>query len=234
MNKEIQVAKDHEKQLTTTPAQLLAIAVNKDADIEKLGKLMELQIRWEDREAEKAYNKASSAFRNECPTITKTLSGHNSKYAGLAETINQIKPLLAKHGLSYTWKQEQNGDNIKVTCKVTHLDGHSEETSLEASPDGSGSKNAIQAIGSTVSYLQRYTLYAVLGLTSSEMDNDGQTEEQAVTAEELDELEELLIKTDSDLDKFLGFVGFETLGEINRKGLEKGLKALKSKKKGAK
>jgi hypothetical protein len=50
--------------------------------------------------------------------------------------------------------------------------GHKIETSIEAGSDTSGSKNAIQAIGSTISYLKRYTLENVLGLSADE-DNDG-------------------------------------------------------------
>ena len=201
MTKEIEVLKKGEVQ-AMTPNRLLEIAVQGNADVDKLEKLMELQIRWEDREAEKAFNEASSAFRSECPTIAKTLTGHQSKYAGLSETIDQIKPLLLKNGLSYTWKTGQDGENISVTCKVTHLQGHSEETSLSAAPDTSGSKQPIQAIGSTVSYLQRYTLYAVLGLTSSEMDNDGGNIADSVLCtvwqsnEILEQMTELDVKTD--------------------------------------
>jgi hypothetical protein len=55
---------------------------------------------------------------------------------------------------------------------VTHRDGHSEETSLASPVDTSGSKNAVQQIGSTVEYLRRYTLLAALGLATSK-DDDG-------------------------------------------------------------
>lgn len=41
--------------------------------------------------------------------------------------------------------------------------------------DPSGSKNAIQAIGSAVSYLRRYTLLGVLGMATSDGDSDGMT-----------------------------------------------------------
>tara|TARA_R100000687_G_C6452865_1_gene166170 strand:+ start:1122 stop:1817 length:696 start_codon:yes stop_codon:yes gene_type:complete len=157
-----------------TPDQMLAIAVEQGADIDKLEKLMALQERWEAGQAKKSYTRALSAFRAECPAIDKTRNGHNTKYAGLAETIEQIKPLLAEHGLSHSWKTSQLDDGrVKVSCSVTHVDGHSESTELAAAPDGSGSKNGIQAIGSAVSYLERYTLYAILGLASKEMDNDG-------------------------------------------------------------
>ena len=215
MTKEIEVLKKGEVQ-AMTPNRLLEIAVQGNADVDKLEKLMELQIRWEDREAEKAFNEASSAFRSECPTIAKTLTGHQSKYAGLSETIDQIKPLLLKNGLSYTWKTGQDGENISVTCKVTHLQEHSEETSLSAAPDTSGSKQPIQAIGSTVSYLQRYTLYAVLGLTSSEMDNDGGNiaDSELCTVWQSNEILEQMTELDVKTDIFYKVLKIKDLSEM--------------------
>ncbi len=237
MAKEIEVSKQAKNELPANvgmnPARLIEIAINQDSDIDKLEKLMELQIRWEDREAEKAFNEASSAFRSECPTIAKTLSGHNSKYAGLSETIDQIKPLLLKHGLSYTWKTGQDGDNISVTCKVTHIQGHSEETRLSAAPDNSGSKQPIQAIGSTVSYLQRYTLYAVLGLTSAEMDNDGQDVSGNCSFEECEEITAGLAElesTDEDENNFLEKIGAHSISEMTHAQYEQGVKLIATKK----
>ena len=121
-----------------------------------------------------------SDFRNRCPAIVKTRSGHNIKYAGLAESIDQIKDLMAECGLSHSWKTGQDGDNVTVTCTVTHILSHSESTILSAGPDTTGSKNSIQAIGSTVSYLQRYTLFAILGLASQDADTDGRVVEAAM------------------------------------------------------
>lgn len=159
--------------ITVTPNHLLALAVEAKADPERLDKLMDLQMRWEANEAKKAYVVAMTKFRSECPAIDKTKTGHNNKYAGLSETIEVIKGLLSSCGLSHTWKTNQDKETITVRCVVTHVLGHNEETSLTASPDTTGSKNPIQAIGSTVSYLERYTLFALLGLASQDMDNDG-------------------------------------------------------------
>ena len=155
------------------PAQMLAVAVEQGADLEKLEKLMDLQERWEAKEAKKSYMSAMSKFRRDCPTITRTRSGHNNKYAGLAESISEIQSLMADCGLSHSWRTDQQDQKITVTCTVTHMDGHSESTALFAVADTTGSKNSIQAIGSTVSYLERYTLYACLGLASAESDDDG-------------------------------------------------------------
>lgn len=155
-----------------SPPQMLAVAIEKGASMEQLEKLMDLQERWEAREAQKAYTVAMSDFRGRCPMIIKTKKAHNNMYAGLAETIDQIKDLLAECGLSHSWATDVQGDIISVTCRVTHVQGHSESTTIPASPDTSGSKNAIQAVGSTITYLQRYTLFSILGLASQE-DSDG-------------------------------------------------------------
>ena len=69
-----------------------------------------------------------------------------------------------------------------MTCILSHRDGHSEETTLSAGRDDSGNKNSIQAVGSTVTFLQRYTLKAALGLAAAE-DDDGKS---AVPVETID------------------------------------------------
>ena len=62
---------------------------------------------------------------------------------------------------------------MSVICTISHWQGHAESTKLSAAPDNSGSKNSIQAIGSTISYLERYTLLALTGLATHDMDDDG-------------------------------------------------------------
>ena len=168
-------------QAPITPARMLQVAVEQGADLDKIEKLMDLQERWEKSQAQKEYVAAMATFRAECPSIAKTKEGHNSKYAGLAESIDQIKVILAECGLSHSWKTEQDGNLVKITCTVRHIGGHEESTSLAAGPETSGSKNSIQAIGSTVTYLQRYTLFAILGLASQEMDTDGNTFDEGVS-----------------------------------------------------
>jgi hypothetical protein len=155
------------------PVDMIQFALQNGASMEQLEKLMDMKERHDAAEAKKAYVDAMNRFRSQCPTIAKTRQAHNSKYAGLAETIEQIKSLLSECGLSHSWKTSREDGLISVTCCVTHVAGHQECTSLSAPPDTSGSKNPIQAMASTVSYLERYTFYALLGLASAEMDDDG-------------------------------------------------------------
>lgn len=156
----------------TTPMQLVQMAVESGADIEKLERLMALQERWEASNAKKAFLDAMSKFQSECPDITKTKKAHNSFYAPLGDIMNQIRGLLFECGLSVRFEQSHN-NGVQITCVISHRDGHKEENTMIAPADTSGSKSAIQAIASTVTYLQRYTLIGALGITTADADMDG-------------------------------------------------------------
>jgi len=158
---------------TITPLQILHDAIQKGADVETIKQLMELKREWETNESRKAYISARSDFSGESVEIIKKSKGHNSKYAKLGDELAIVTPLLSKHGLSHNWETSQPDNLITVTCRLTHVLGYSESTSLTYEHENSGSKNGIQAIGSTVSYLKRYTFECICGLASIDDDDDG-------------------------------------------------------------
>lgn len=169
-----------------TGAALMRIidkAVEQGQGIEVIERLLVVHERIEANQARKAYNAAMSALRAELPEIVKTEEvDYPSKKAGgrvqymhenLARMVEDLSPPMAKHGLSFRWRTDaSNAQLIQVTCVVTHAAGHAEETTLFGPPDDTGNKNALQAIASTVSYLQRYTLKAAIGVAAGK-DDDG-------------------------------------------------------------
>jgi hypothetical protein len=161
-----------------TPMDLIQMAVGQGADVAKLEQLLNLQLKWEANEAKKAYVAAMNMFKANPPEIIKNKAvAYNQvsyKHATLDEVCDKITDALSKQGISHRWRVEQSEGLIRVTCILTHQMGHSEETTLAGAPDNSGSKNSIQAIGSTVTYLERYTLLAATGLAAANGDNDGQ------------------------------------------------------------
>jgi len=177
----------------------VALAIEKGADLATIEKFMDLKERQDAIEAKKAYVVAMANFTANKPTIERTKKAYNSNYAGLAETIEDIKDVLSGCGLSVSWKTAQEGTRISVTCFVTHVLGHSESTTLSDEPDKAGSIKGIQAIASVVSYLERYTMYAILGLASKDADTDGGTR---VSFEQAEELETLATEAKVDLPKF--------------------------------
>jgi len=200
MEKQVQV-------INNSPAQLLQIAVENGADVDRLGKLMDMQERWNAAQAKTDFYQAFSGFQSEVPAITKKKSGHNIKYAPLSDIVEQIKPYLQKHGMTYRFEQDHT-DGIQVTCIVTHISGHSELATMKAAADTSGSKNSVQAIASTVTYLSRYTLTSALGITTADEDMDGRLPPPDIISEEqAAELKGLLAETKSDVKKFCAGFG---------------------------
>jgi len=160
-----------------TPMAMLQLAVEKGASVEQLKELMDLQERWEATEARKAFVAALNAFKANPPEVLKStkVSFGNTKYnhASLDSASEIIGAALSKHAISHRWDVNQADGKIKVTCILTHALGHSERVTMEATPDNSGSKNSIQQVGSTVTYLQRYTLFAATGIAAKNEDDDG-------------------------------------------------------------
>ena len=165
----------------SNPQEMITLAIEKGADPAILSRLLDVQERWQANVAKRAYVAAMTAFKREAPAVLKkanrvnfsTQKGQTDyKYANLGSIVAEISVILGKHELSASWETAQDGNNITVTCHVTHVAGHRESVKLSGPSDQSGNKNAIQAVGSTVTYLQRYTLLAALGLATGE-DDDG-------------------------------------------------------------
>ncbi|MGX6999861.1 ERF family protein [Caballeronia sp. KNU42] len=166
----------------TTPADLLRIAVESNADLDRLEKLLELQERWEANEARKAFVVAMAAFKAEPVEIFKRKEvGYKTKegdfvgykHAQLSDVTDAITPAMARHGLSFDWDIHQGSGSITVDCVVTHVLGHSKKVTMSGAPDSSGKKNQIQQAASTITYLQRYTLLSVTGMSTKDEDDDG-------------------------------------------------------------
>ena len=175
-----------------SPSDLIAMAIDKDLDVDKLQRLIEMRNEAMREQARRTYYEALAKFQNTVPEIAKTklvsFGDTRYSYAPLESVIKQIKEPLQECGLVYQFSQEFIADGLKLTCTLTHKDGHSESFPMIAPPDDSGKKNKIQARGSTVTYLQRYTLLGALGIATADADTDGivpqaQVKKQSATKE---------------------------------------------------
>lgn len=180
------------------------MATNPDIDPERVERFIALKRQMDADAARKAFYNALSDAKAEIPVIAKNRkvgyehksgAGETSyRHEDLGEIARTVDPILAAHGLSYRFRTTSvMNEPVSVTCIIAHRDGHSEENTLSAGRDDSGKKNGIQSIGSTITYLQRYTLKAALGLAAS-ADDDGQTSEQpsGLSEDQIDELNGLI------------------------------------------
>jgi hypothetical protein len=218
-----------------TPMEMLNQAVASGASIETLTKLMDLQERYEKNQARRAFDEAMADAKAEIPVIRKNKAvdykGKNSdvrtnyRHEDMAEIARTVDPILTKYGLSYRYRSEQDGGMVRVTCVVSHRDGHSEEVTLSAGSDSTGNKNNIQAVGSTITYLQRYTLKAALGLAAS-ADDDGNASEKTaeelalITEDQVENLRDLILSLDVNEGRFLAHIGLPDLASIGAKNFD--------------
>lgn len=196
-----------------SPHELLAMAIEKGLDVTSLEKLMDLKERHEANEARKLFFQAFTAFQAQCPDIRKTKEVRfkdtdvkpQYHYAPLADITRQIGKVLKANELSYRWEIKDTGDEMNVTCLISHIDGHTERTTMSAKADTTGSKNAIQARGSAIEYLKRYTLIGALGISTADSDIDGRLSDTTDIDKyhtEFMEVYNQVIQIDSSLSKY--------------------------------
>jgi hypothetical protein len=220
----------------SNPMDMLARAIERGVAPETLDKLMALQERYEASQARKAFDAAVADAKAEIPVVGKNAVGHNNKrYANFAAYAAAVDPIISRHGLSYRFRTKQENNQIHVTCVLSHRAGHSEENTLSGPADTTGSKNAIQAIGSTLSYLSRYALIQALGLAAAE-DDDGMAAGgggEKITDEQAETIRKLIEETGAEIDKFCAWLKIEAIPELPAASFQKAVNALEAKRRKA-
>lgn len=185
MNKKTNVAtiQAHEvaQPIQTTDAfGLIAMAVQKGTlDIETIKELRALQKEMKADMAQEAFIQAMAGFQGECPTIEKTKNVMNKDgrtvryvYAPLDVIVTQVRPILSKYNLSYSIEVTQEDKGITAICKITHILGHSEQSSFTVPVDSEGHMTAPQKVASALTFAKRYAFTNVLGILTGDEDTD--------------------------------------------------------------
>lgn len=178
-----------------TPMELADWAIKNGAAADQIRVLMDCQLKWQAEEQRLAYVSAMDEFKRNLPKIerTKNVTYQTSKgeasywHVELDKANEIIGPALQAVGITHTWKPTTDANGrIIITCIFQHRQGHREEVgTLSGPPDTSGSKNSVQAIGSTTFYLERYTLLAGCGIAPVGKDSDAKV--QGMSNEAFDE-----------------------------------------------
>jgi hypothetical protein len=118
------------------------------------------------KELASALAKAQGEFTN--PNKNAQNPHFKNWYADLAEVLNTIRPVLAKHGLSVLQCPSIEGDRTEVETILMHESGEyiSSKISCRTSKDGQA-----QGLGSDITYLRRYSL-AGLGVAQEDLDGE--------------------------------------------------------------
>ena len=205
------------------------LATNPALNVEVFDRLLLARRQEEDRAAERAFNLAMSVAKGELQPVLKTRDvdypskkeggGRTKyKYESFADVAKVVDPVFAAHGLAYRFAVEQQGDMAKVTCIVSHSDGYSDRVRLESKVDpGATGMSWVQALGTVLTYLQRYSLRAAIGLAAG-IDDDGRSAggtSPKISIEQANELQKLIDDTGRSQATLLKLVGVESVIDMN-------------------
>jgi len=224
----------------TQIVDILRIAIEGKVDVGTIERLVALKERSDAKFAATEMNLALAAFQSECPPIQKkstakitTKSGgqYAYKYAELDQIARVTRPLLTKHGLSYSWDSSLENDRISCTCTLRHVGGHFQTASFATSTKTESAMNDQQKVAAALTYARRQSLIQVLGLTTTDPDTDGGSTEK-ITEQQAMTVNDLVVDSGADLTKFLAYMGVASIAEISARDFHKAMTALKAKKKG--
>jgi hypothetical protein len=185
-----EVTIDYRKQLPSVSGESQAlismierVCLDPNADISKLEKMLDMQERILNRNAEQAFAADFAAMQSELPRIARNGTIEikskdtgkviqSTPFAKLEDINDGVRPALQKYGFGVSFSIAQAIGLVTVTAKLLHRLGHSESTSISLPIDTTGSKNAVQGNGSTVSYGKRYAICALLNISTGD-DADG-------------------------------------------------------------
>jgi hypothetical protein len=189
-------------------------------DIDKMERLIAMQERIQERQAKADFTAAKLTMRPYLPVIDMrgriVIKDKNTgeitqetAFARFEDIHAAVMPVLTEYGFDLSFKNGLSPDGkVRVTTILDHIAGHSEDTYFDLPHDSSGSKNAVQAVGSSTSYAKRYGVLSILNIRVAGEDDDATTAIPPVTisVKQYDELQKLIVSTQSDSVKFVNYL----------------------------
>jgi len=122
---------------------------------------------------------------------TKDKSGYNYKYADLSQILQIIRPAFTANGLSISqFPTQSDGDHVALDTILMHSSGQWLSNSYSMPVEVNKGMTKAQGSGSVITYMRRYALAAIAGITQEDNDaaaqRKGQEQEKAVNQAKAD------------------------------------------------
>lgn len=182
-------------------ASLSDMAKDPSVDAEKLRALTDIQGAMitqmnseKDREAKARFDRAFALACKDMPIITKDEKiEHNGRFIGWFKKYEDIRAIVDEvarpFGLTTTHDSSEidgGKGGILVWTVITYVDSEYTWTETRAKipvpPDTGGAKGAGQALGSSKTYGERYSITGAYGIVQKGLDRDGSTRPPAQLA----------------------------------------------------
>lgn len=175
---------------TAVLSMIERVACDPSVDVSKLEKMLELQERVLNRQAEQEFYAALNACQRGMTRIATDATNPQtrSRYATYAALDRALRPIYTAQGLSISYDTEpsQRDEHINVVAHVSHPSGFTRRYSVDMPTDGKGAKGnsvmtSTHATGAAMSYGMRYLLKMIFNVAVGEDDTDGNLAGEDVT-----------------------------------------------------
>jgi hypothetical protein len=116
---------------------------------------------------------ALSQAQGKIGDATKGRKAYNYNYADLASCWSACRGALSEHGLSIIQTVGRGDAGIVLRTMLGHSSGQWIDSEIPITLAPNGKKNELQELGSALTYLRRYSLMAMVGISPVEDDDDG-------------------------------------------------------------
>jgi hypothetical protein len=187
---------------------IAAAARDPKVDIDKMERLLQMQERVQDKEAEQAFNVALNAAQKEMRPIAANASNPQtrSKYATFDQLDKRLRPIYTDNGFSLSFDEADSpkDQHVRVVCYVSHVAGHTRTYHRDMPADGKGAKGGdvmtkTHAAGAAGSYGARYLLKGIFNVAVGEDDEDGNDVLPVINDDEVARLKKLIEATSSNV-----------------------------------
>lgn len=208
-------------------------------DIDKMERLLNMQERIVARDAEVAFNTAMTAAQSEMTRVSADSVNPqtHSNYASYAQLDRALRPLYTRHGFSLSFGESDapRPDMVRVTCTVSHIQGHSRVYHADMPADGKGAKGGdvmtkTHAVGAAKQYGMRYLIKGIFNVAVGERDTDGNADDEPLVNEnQIADLQALITEVGADKARFLKYLKVRELGDIYARNYSAVVKTLEAK-----
>lgn len=209
-------------------ASLMAViskaATDPNVDVSKMERLFALYSEMDNKRAERSFSDAMAEVQSKIPQIFRDRANEHKhyRYTTLEELNKAIVPIYTEHGFGLSFGSAGGAPEgyYRITCHVSHRDGHSRDYEADLPTDmvgdkGAPNKTAIQGFGSTMSYGRRYLTLLIFNVsTTDDDDGEGGKGGEKITPEQESTLSKMMADNGLDVATFLKWAKISTVSDL--------------------
>ena len=211
-------------------------------DVGKLEKMLDMQERILNRNAEMAFNESMTEAQSKMKSVAADCENKQTRsvYASYAALDRALRPIYTEHGFAMSFDTADGpADYVRVVCHVSHRAGHSRKYHVDMPADGKGAKGGdvmtkTHAVGAGMSYGMRYLLKMIFNVAVGEDDVDGNHAVPVISEQQAADLRALITEVGADEVKFLDYIKAESIESIPALSYEGCVKLIEAKRKAKK